>query len=228
MAAQGVVAAGGCGVAVKGPCVCEWVCGVRERPAAGWVMQQHCFWGCSVARAVVAAVQQELRRSTTWQGELSCRHVWLLQSPTAEVHGGVWGVVCAAAVAAMEGGRRCMWRLWYDAQRPQVARQLTLEQSWARGAARVAGGAAPFAPPLLSVRAAVQRRAGGVAVADLWGRLQDVAGFSRGVPRGWSPEEVGPQHPFLGLRPCPPLAGQEALRFSMCFTALGAGVGRAD
>ena len=64
----------------------------------------HHFWGCPVARAVVdtisAAVGAPVPRAAVW-----------LARPPAAVYGGVWDVVCLAAVAAMDHGRRLLWAL---------------------------------------------------------------------------------------------------------------------
>ena len=58
---------------------------------------------------MAAAVRKEL-----WDGlgsarhNLSCADVWLLRPPPG-VCGGFWQVVCAAALEAMERGRKVLW-----------------------------------------------------------------------------------------------------------------------
>jgi len=113
LSVQGVPNAGGHGLGPRHPCPCGWVCPApAAAPAAGpdspsWLAQRHFFWECPVAQAVVHAVSLVLQRALPdWAGPLACCHVWLLQPPHAGVHAGVWSLVCSAAVAAMDVGRR--------------------------------------------------------------------------------------------------------------------------
>ena len=75
----------------------------------------HRFWDCPVAVAVVS----ELQRCLGWAA-LTCadstRDVWLLrfQGPREDIHSGIWQVACTAAIAAMERGRKALWRLTRD------------------------------------------------------------------------------------------------------------------
>jgi len=73
---------------------------------AALAARHHSFWACPIAVAVVA----ELRR---WPGAppLTCADVWLLRVPAgAPLNGRVWALVCTAAIAAMDHGRRALWR----------------------------------------------------------------------------------------------------------------------
>ena len=63
----------------------------------------HAF-ACSVAQAVVASVRAQLLPA---HRPLQRQAIWLGEAP-AEVHDGVWAVVCLAAVAAMDHGRKVM------------------------------------------------------------------------------------------------------------------------
>lgn len=67
--------------------------------------RRHHFWECPVAVAVVDSMQAQLgvRRNIT------CRNLWLAEPP-ANVHAGMWDVVCLAALVAMDSGRRLMTR----------------------------------------------------------------------------------------------------------------------
>jgi hypothetical protein len=58
-----------------------------------------CFWGCPVAEAVVVAVAALPAPTPV----VTCCQVWLLQPP-AGVRAGVWAVVAALVVDAMERG----------------------------------------------------------------------------------------------------------------------------
>jgi hypothetical protein len=69
-------------------------------------LQSHVFWSCPVAAAVRASISSALPRAR----HLPCSALWLLQAPSG-VHKGVWSVVCAAAVEAMDWGRRYLWAL---------------------------------------------------------------------------------------------------------------------
>ena len=66
--------------------------------------RQHHYWACSVAQAVVASVRAQLPPA---HRPLQRQAIWLGEAP-AEVHDGVWVVVCLAAVAAMDHGRKVM------------------------------------------------------------------------------------------------------------------------
>jgi hypothetical protein len=104
---NGVRGAGGHGVAMRQPCKCGWA-GPPAGLAGGMAARQwrsHYFWGCPVAAAVVAELQAALPPAAAL---LTRENVWLLRPP-AGVHPGVWGVVCAAALEAMERGRRSLW-----------------------------------------------------------------------------------------------------------------------
>ena len=77
----------------------------------------HHSWACPVAQAVVATVTQAVAAQQPLAAPLSKPSIWLARPPPA-VHGGVWGVVCLAAVAAMDHGRRRMFALSTGPARP--------------------------------------------------------------------------------------------------------------
>lgn len=79
--------------------------------------RQHHFWACPIARAVLSAITASLPFQPSTSGaaadvppDLPQRAIWLAQAPPA-VHEGVWGVVCLAAVEAMDHGRRRMYAM---------------------------------------------------------------------------------------------------------------------
>lgn len=132
-------------------CPCGWRCREEDGPpATAW--RAHCFWGCPVAEAVVVAAAAALPAPTP---VITCCQVWLLQPP-AGVRAGVWAVVAALVVDAMERGRRHLWRI----TRPRDGVQ----------------------PPDRSV--AVER-AGELATMDLWDALASFAEGGV-MPRGWA------------------------------------------
>lgn len=218
--------------------------GQEGRELRAWAMQLHVFWGCPVALVVRRALEGVLHAATPWRGRLQRHHLWLLQSPAPGVLPGVWSVVCAAAVSAMAQGRSCMWGLMFrerDAalvafraaveraeaalagQDLRVWRQARLEDYFpvlARGdaAAESEGGSSEDGEEEVGVvpRPALMQRAGRLAVAKLWGVLQDVALTSVKPPRGWA-GKVSELHAFLGLQPQVQVAG-EVVRYDLRFT----------
>lgn len=73
--------------------------------------RRHHFWECPVAKAVVETVAAQLGPNK----ELTPRNLWLGSSPGG-VHTGVWDVVCLAAIAAMDSGRRRMTKTILNAR----------------------------------------------------------------------------------------------------------------
>jgi hypothetical protein len=83
------------------PCCCG---------AAATADRHHHFWACPVAQAVVTAISSAAAAQQPLAAPLSKDSIWLARSPAA-VHSGVWDVVCLAAIAAMDHGRRRMYAL---------------------------------------------------------------------------------------------------------------------
>lgn len=73
----------------------------------GALQHAHYFWDCPVAQAVIAEVCAALRPHVT---HLHRSHVWLCIPPCPAVCPAVWRVVCLAACAAMNEGRKHMWK----------------------------------------------------------------------------------------------------------------------
>lgn len=64
----------------------------------------HHYWACPVAAAVTGAVAAAAGRAVP-------RHaIWLCRAPPG-IHAGVWDLVCLAAIAAMDHGRRVLYAL---------------------------------------------------------------------------------------------------------------------
>ena len=63
----------------------------------------HHFWCCPVAQAVVSELQAGLGGV-----RVSRQQLWLMQPVPADLPEGVWFVVCLAAVAAIDKGRRLL------------------------------------------------------------------------------------------------------------------------
>ena len=181
------VSAGGPGE----PCPCSWRPDRSDGPTPdAW--RGHRFWECPVAAAVVRCVAAALPPRREGPVVVLCQHIWLLRPPCKGVHAGVWAVVAAVAVAAMERGRRHLWRLAHPC---------------ARGRAQTA---LPAPTP-----ADVVARAGDLARVDFWDMLSSfVTGAAGGpgvgagpavgagpgvaVPRGWA-TAVDATHPFIGV-----------------------------
>lgn len=163
----------------------------------------HHYRDCPVAAAVLA----ELGR-VVGAPSLHASHVWLMLPP-AGLHAGLWRVVCVAAIAAMDGGRRAAnaraaERARAAARRlaslPPGQRQLTefFQPSAPATAANGGDPATAEAPGAAAARARRQLRvqaAAQQAVARMWELLAEFAA-ARVVPRELlrrAPEV----HPFL-------------------------------
>ena len=72
--------------------------------------RHHHFWACPVAQAVIAAITSAAAAQQPLAPPLSKASIWLARPP-ATCYSGVWDVVCLAAVAAMDHGRRRMYAL---------------------------------------------------------------------------------------------------------------------
>ena len=150
---------------VNEPCPCG---AAVPRPG-----RQHHFWDCPVARAVVG--QLEAARAVAAApapppAPPTLADVWLARPPNG-VHAGVWGVVCLAAVEAMDHGRRRLtglrlrWRQrqqhWQPPQQQQPARprlmQLTLDGLLQPAGNAGSGGS--LVPPPPAPAAALERAA---------------------------------------------------------------------
>ena len=83
------------------PCACG---------QAGSPDRDHHFWACPIAAAVTAAVAAQLGGAAT----LTRPTLWLADTPP-QLHPGVWGIVCLAAISAVDGGRRFMVRQQLEA-----------------------------------------------------------------------------------------------------------------
>ena len=74
--------------------------------------QQHHFWDCTIAQAVVQCIVSELPAAWCTRTPGVCpvlqRHLWLMQPPAGpqQLHRTAWMVVCLAAINAMDCGRK--------------------------------------------------------------------------------------------------------------------------
>ena len=83
------------------PCLCG---------GPGPADRHHHFWACPVAEAVVSAISAAVTAAQPLAAPLPKASIWLGRPPPG-VYRGVWEVVCLAAVAAMDHGRRRMFAL---------------------------------------------------------------------------------------------------------------------
>ena len=191
LSVNGVRAAGGHGIVPSGPCACGWVGPPPEdeQPSRAMQLQAHVFWSCPVATAVRATLRSTLSQQPA--APLPCSAVWLLQAPP-HTHDGVWAVVCATAVEAMEFGRRYLWAL----ARGQEEAEETLDptQSLITAFFPVITPSPTATDDLTSARI---RRASHRAVAQFWCLLLDFVALNS-VPKGWG--AVPPDHPFIGVQ----------------------------
>ena len=89
--------------------------------------RRHHFWDCPVAQAVVQSMEAQFVGHQALQpGEpLTPRHVLLMRPPATlagTLHGGVWQVVCLAAVSAMDVGRKATAK-WHAQRRERQQQQ---------------------------------------------------------------------------------------------------------
>jgi len=196
---QGIPGAGGHDICLMGPCPCGWcvdalACNSLESKQllGAPAMQAHTFWSCPVARAIVGAISQALPPGV----QLHRMHVWLVIPPCATILMAVWQVVCMAAIAAMERGRRVLWavhlsHLHAPAAAGQV-RQQTLEEAWGfdPGPPHIHNNnQQPFDAGQYAARA---------AVADFWSRLDDFVTVLPDCGRKWRGSAgITLTHPFI-------------------------------
>ena len=203
MTVQGVRGVAAHGLPTTHPCPCG---GLAAGACAEEAMRHH-FWACPVAAAVV----EELQRG--WKaGEgalapmvppLRREEVWLLDPPLRpsggpqrkHLHGGVWIVVCLAALTAMDLGRQALVAMHMGreeerrreegrVQQGGGGRQQSLREAWGLPAPPPP----PPPPPLMPLAASK-------AKARFWALMADFAELGQDH-RSWdSLAEAG--HPFL-------------------------------
>ena len=111
--------------------------------------------------------------------------------PPGVSHSGVWGVVAAAAIAAMHYGRKNLIRLHLGREELRGAGQTLITSYFPH----VSG---PSQPTVLQC---AERG----AVAWFWVLLQDFAFLNTSAPRGWGNSPPA-DHPFLATDASSPLA----------------------
>jgi hypothetical protein len=101
----------------------------------------------------------------------------------------VWGIVCLAALSAMDHGRRQLWRLASSVRGEATSgpRQATLYELWGLPTPQV-----PAVRPL-------SERAGALAVADFWARIADFVATEEPPPE-WEDtvEMITPSSAMVG------------------------------
>ena len=197
---QGVPWAGGHGLVPNRACGCGWMhppdLPASER-AAAW--QEHCFWSCPIARAVVAEVQ---RGVPVLGGRLHRSHVWLLSPPADHILLEVWHVVCLAALSAMRFGMRVLYAKQRTAAEEEEARRLgqegqgglrqaALEELWF-GAAQ----AELLAPAGAGVAEMASRR----AAAEFWAQLGEFVSVHDGRGTWAAAKGLPDTHAFIAGR----------------------------
>jgi hypothetical protein len=196
LSVNGVRNAGGHELCPLHPCPCGF-CGAPGTPSPrdnSFAWRLHHFWRCPVAVAVVGEIQRALPGVA-----VKCSHIWLLHPPNNTIHPGVWGVVAAAAIAAMHSGRKNLIRL-----------HLRKEELVGSGQTVMTA----FFPSLTGGQATPQtvlQRASRWATAWFWCLLQDFACLHSSIPSGWG---AGPptNHPFLAVDTSLPGAGRIIVR----------------
>ena len=120
---------------------------------------------------------------------VTCAHLWLLRPPDGVTHSGVWGVVAAAAIAAMHSGRKNLVRLHLKQEELVGVGQTVMTDFFPI----VSGSPLP----------SVMQRATRWAAAWFWCLLQDFTCSQRGIPSQWA-EGLPANHPFIMMSGSPP------------------------
>lgn len=194
---HGISGAGGHNNPSSLPCVCGWHPPARGAPgdtslraAAADAWRQHAFWDCPIALAVRKEINSSLPHPSP---PVNCDQVWLLTPPPAppgstSLHPGVWRITAAAAVAAMEYGRRNMHALQREHLRDPNKTQTVITAFFSNGNGAISA--------LYKGRDTILR-ASKKAAAEFWNYLQDFADLNQQPPTAWT--DVAPDHPFLGV-----------------------------
>jgi hypothetical protein len=189
--------------------------------------RHHHFWACPVACAVVAAIHAALTAASPAlppPPPLLPSAIWLARTPPG-IHAGPWGVVCLAAVEAMDRGRRSlaseMIRRHQAAAAPAPPAgphytQLTLDSFLQQpgpqpgvGAASTGDGTQDPPPPPLQPAALAPPAAPAaalppptpveaatrLALQSFWSLLSDFDVLGC-APASWA-ASLGPAHPFF-------------------------------
>ena len=114
------------------------------------------------------------------------RHLWCMEPPRCRprVHGGVWRVVCLAALNAMDYGRRKVYALGMRAQVAERQRQQQRQCLLSQGQLQLEDVGVVVQPSPASVAQAAQRRLEQLeelkqaVVAPVWSLLVDFEAFS--------------------------------------------------
>lgn len=173
LAVNGVAGAGGHDIYMPGSCPCGHhfpPLSAAQCVAGSYRQRDHAFWDCPVAAAVRAQLAAGMGGVA-----VSKQALWLMEPPAGGMVSAVWGVVCLAALSAIDHGRRRLWAQFCQADKPAVD---------------------PQAPPPF-----VQQAARGAA-AQFWLLLHDFVAVRHDMTQAlWG--GVGPAHPFLA-RPVQP------------------------
>lgn len=198
LANHGIAGAGGHNNPSPRPCICGWIPPARgtrgdtaPRHAAADAWRRHAFWDCPIALAVRKEIGASLPPTFP---PVTCDQIWLLTPPTtpsdyAPLHPGVWRITAAAAVAAMEYGRRTMHALHQEHLRDQNKTQTVITAFFPSGNGAVSA--------LFKGRDTIPR-ASKKAAAEFWNYLQDFADLNQQPPTTWR-TGVAPDHPLLGV-----------------------------
>jgi hypothetical protein len=141
---------------------------------------------------VALAVRQELERVLHGCSILP-QHLWLLQPPSSLLQPTAWSVIAAAAIAAIDTGRRSL-----------IALQLAAESAAPSSSSRQALITEYYMPmespsPPVSEEVPFSRRAANRAIARFWCLLADFVSTTSIEAPTWSPP-LPPSHPFLRPR----------------------------
>ena len=171
----------------------------------------HHYWECPLAAAVVSAVEAHLPQPANLppgtRALLRPWHVWCMEPPRCRprVHGGVWRVVCLAALNAMDYGRRKVYALALAAQAAQGQQQRQRQRLLSQGQLQLEDVRVVVRPSPASAALAAQRRSEQLAelqrvvVARFWSLLVDFEVLGTAPPQ-WQ-AAAAPNQPFMRPNP---------------------------
>ena len=170
------------------PCPCgEHVPSSHPSSSRSLAWRDHHFWSCPVAQAVVEEINKAL--PTAWGVTIKCHHLWLLSSPHPLLHKGVWSIVAASALAAIDSGRRRLIKI--HLQQASGTHQTLITDFF------TPVNSVPLdAPP---TQASPLERSQRYSSARFWCLLQDFSDLHRQqIPHAWFPFHLlAGDHPFL-------------------------------
>ena len=173
----------------------------------------HHYWECPLAQAVLDAVEAHLPPGGPvgavpgTHAMVLPRHLWCMEPPRCRprVHGGVWRVVCLAALNAMDYGRRKVYALGLREREPERRQQALRQRLLSQGQLQLEDVGVVVQPSPAAAAQAAQRRYDQLqelkqaVVARFWSLLVDFEVVGAAPPQWRVP--AAPNQPFMRPNP---------------------------